>query len=66
MNPTIQKLESRIGDLIKLTESMRRENETLRSDQKLLRREYDALREKNRIAGGRVEQIAARLKSLQA
>jgi len=65
VNPIIKKLEQRVCDLIKLSESIRRENETLRSDQRLLRREYDALQEKNRAADGRVEKIVSRLKSLQ-
>ncbi|CAJ2376966.1 MAG: TIGR02449 family protein [Gammaproteobacteria bacterium] len=66
MNSTIEKLEQRVSDLIKLTEEIRRENETLRGDQRLLRQEYKSLQEKNRIASGRVEQIVSRLKALQA
>lgn len=65
MNQTMQKLEQRVRDLIKETTRMRRENEILRSDHRLLRREYGALQEKNRIAHGRVEQIMTRLKSMQ-
>ncbi|MDA7969040.1 MAG: TIGR02449 family protein [Gammaproteobacteria bacterium] len=66
MNSTIEKLEQRVSDLIQLTEEIRRENETLRGDQRLLRQEYKSLQEKNRIASGRVEQIVSRLKALQA
>lgn len=62
---TVQQLEQRITDLLKLTEGISRENELLRNDQKMLRQEFNALQEKNRIAHGRVEQIVARLKSMQ-
>ena len=66
MEQTIQKLEQRVTDLIKLAEGMRRENELLRNDQRVLRQEFKSLQEKNRIAHGRVEQIVSRLKSLEA
>lgn len=63
MEQTLQKLEQRVTDLIKLTESMGRENEVLRNDQRLLRQEFESLREKNKIAHTRVEQIVARLQT---
>ncbi len=66
MQQTIQKLERRVTDLIKLTEGMRRENEILRNDQRMLRQEFKSLQEKNKIAHSRVEQIVARLKSVEA
>lgn len=66
MEQTIQKLEQRVTDLIKLAEGMRRENELLRNDQRVLRQEFKSLQEKNRIAHGRVDQIVSRLKSLEA
>ncbi|MGR3913767.1 MAG: TIGR02449 family protein [Gammaproteobacteria bacterium] len=66
MTIIIEKLEQRVCDLIKLIGSIRRENDTLRAEQRLLRRECDALREKNRIASGRVEQIVSRLEAMQA
>jgi uncharacterized protein (TIGR02449 family) len=62
----IEKLERRVGELIKLAESMNRDNEILRNDQRMLRQEFKALQEKNKIARGRVEQIVARLKSLES
>ena len=65
MNQTIQKLERRTADLIKVTESVRRENEVLRNDLRMLQQTCQSLQEKNRIAHGRVEQIVARLKSLE-
>ena len=66
MEQTIEKLEQRVAELIKLAESMNRDNEVLRNAQRMLRQEYKALQEKNKIARGRVEQIVARLKSLES
>ena len=66
MEQSIEKLERRVAELIKLAESMNRDNEVLRNDQQLLRQEFRALQEKNKIARGRVEQIVARLKSLES
>lgn len=66
MDQTIEKLERRVSELIKLAESMNRDNEILRNDQRMLRQEFKALQEKNKIARGRVEQIVARLKSLES
>jgi uncharacterized protein (TIGR02449 family) len=65
LEDTIEKLEQRIADMLKLVEEMGRENEILRSDQQMLRQEFKSLQEKNKIARGRVEQIVARLKSLE-
>ena len=66
MDQSIEKLERRVAELIKLAESMNRDNEVLRNDQRMLRQEFKALQEKNKIARGRVEQIVARLKSLES
>ena len=63
---TIQKLEQRSSDMIELCEKMGRENELLKTDQQMLRQEFASLQEKNKIARGRVEQIVARLKSLES
>jgi cell division protein ZapB len=63
---TIEKLEQRISDMIELCEKMSRENEILKTDQQMLRQEFTSLQEKNKIARGRVEQIVARLKSLES
>ncbi|MGI9319671.1 MAG: hypothetical protein ACR2QW_20255 [bacterium] len=65
MEHSIEKLERRVTELIKLAESMNRDNEVLRNDQRMLRQEFKALQEKNKIARGRVEQIVARLRSLE-
>lgn len=66
MEQAIEKLELRVAELIKLAESMNRDNEVLRNDQRILRQEFKALQDKNRIAMGRIEQIVARLKSLES
>ena len=63
---TIEKLEQRISDMIELCEKMGRENQLLKTDQQMLRQEFASLQEKNKIARGRVEQIVARLKSLES
>ena len=65
MEDTVKKLERRVADLITLTEKVARDNELLRKDQRLLRREFKSLQEKNKIATGRIEQIVAKLKSLE-
>ncbi len=61
----MQKLEQRVVDMLKLIEDIGRENETLRTDQSLLRQEFKALQEKNKIARGRVEKIIERLNTLE-
>ena len=63
---TIEKLEQRVLDMIELCERMGKENVLLKNDQKMLRQEFASLQEKNKIARGRVEQIVARLKSLES
>lgn len=67
MNPveTIEKLEKRLNDLIKLTESIKLENEMLHKDQRILQQQLKAMQEKNSIAHNRIEQIVARLNSLK-
>ncbi len=65
MEQTIQKLEQRINDLIKLTAGLRRDNELLRNEKRMLQQQFKALQEKNKIAHGRVEHIVARLNSLE-
>ncbi len=65
MEGPIQKLEQRIENMIELCEKMSRENEILRMDQQMMRTEFAALQEKNKIARSRMEHIIARLKSIQ-
>ena len=66
MEDSIQKLEQRIADILELCEKMSRENEILRMDEKMMRNEFAALQEKNKIARGRMEHIIARLESIQS
>ena len=66
MEDSILKLERRIADVLELCEKMNRENEILRMDQQMLRNEFAALQEKNKIARDRLEHIIARLKSVQS
>lgn len=63
---TLQKLEQRVADMIKLIEKIGRENEILHTDQQMLRQEFKSLQEKNKIARARVEKIVSRLKSLES
>ncbi len=65
MEDSIQKLEQRIADILELCENMSRENEILKMDQQMMRNEFAALQEKNKIARDRMEHIIARLKSIQ-
>lgn len=65
MHQTIDQLEQRIGDLIRLAEALGRENETLRNDSRALRQEFKSLQEKTKIADNRVGQIVARLQSMR-
>ncbi len=65
MDNTITNLETRILELIELTEELSRENRTLRNDHQVLRQEFDALREKNKTALARIEKIVARLGSME-
>lgn len=57
----MQKLEQRARDMIRLIQYINHENETLRADQIRLRQEFKALRNKNKIARSRVEQIISQL-----
>ena len=66
MEDPIQKLERRIENMIEMCEKMSRENEILRMDQQMMRNEFAALQEKNKIARSRMEHIIARLKSIQS
>lgn len=66
MEKAIQQLESQVDELAKLCGSLHNENDSLKSEQRITQQECAQLREKNRIARGRVEQIVDRLKSIEA
>jgi uncharacterized protein (TIGR02449 family) len=65
MEKAIEQLEEQVQELAKLCSNLYDENSSIKSDQRLVEKECDQLREKNRIARGRVEQIVERLKGLE-
>ena len=65
MEKAIEQLEQQVQELAKLCSDLYEENTSMKSDQRLVEKECDQLREKNRIARGRVEQIVERLKGLE-
>lgn len=65
MEKAIEQLEQQIHELSKLCSDLYQENSSIKTDHRLLEKECDQLREKNRIARGRVEQIVERLKGLE-
>ncbi len=65
MEKAIEQLEEQVQELAKLCSHLYDENSSIKSDQRLVEKECDQLREKNRIARGRVEQIVERLKGLE-
>ncbi|MCP4009278.1 MAG: DUF904 domain-containing protein, partial [Proteobacteria bacterium] len=62
MEKAIEQLEEQVQELAKLCSDLYDENTSIKTDQRLVEKECDQLREKNRIARGRVEQIVERLK----
>jgi uncharacterized protein (TIGR02449 family) len=65
MEKAIEQLEEQVQELAKLCSDLYDENTSIKTDQRLVEQECDQLREKNRIARGRVEQIVERLKGLE-
>jgi uncharacterized protein (TIGR02449 family) len=65
MEKAIEQLEEQVQELARLCSDLYDENTSIKSDQRLVEKECDQLREKNRIARGRVEQIVERLKGLE-
>jgi uncharacterized protein (TIGR02449 family) len=65
MEKAIEQLEEQVQELARLCEDLYDENSSIKNDQRLVEKECDQLREKNRIARGRVEQIVERLKGLE-
>jgi uncharacterized protein (TIGR02449 family) len=65
MEKAIEQLEEQVQELASLCSYLYDENTSIKSDQRLVEKECDQLREKNRIARGRVEQIVERLKGLE-
>jgi uncharacterized protein (TIGR02449 family) len=65
MEKAIEQLEEQVQELAKLCSDLYDENSSIKNGQRLVEKECDQLREKNRIARGRVEQIVERLKGLE-
>lgn len=65
MEKAIQQLEEQVHELAKLCSDLYEENTSIKSNTRLMESECEQLREKNRIARGRVEQIVERLKGLE-
>ncbi len=65
MEKAIEQLEEQVQELTRLCSDLYDENTSIKTDQRLVEKECDQLREKNRIARGRVEQIVERLKGLE-
>ena len=61
----IAQLEKSVADLLKLSAKLGRDNELLRTQQRLLQSQIQGLKQKNEIAERRLSQIIARLKSTQ-
>jgi uncharacterized protein (TIGR02449 family) len=65
MEKAIEQLEEQVQELAKLCSDLYDENSSIKNGQRLVEKECDQLREKNRIARGRVEQIVERLTGLE-
>ncbi|MYB33721.1 MAG: TIGR02449 family protein [Gammaproteobacteria bacterium] len=63
---SIEKLEKRILDLIRICEKISKDNDLLKSDQKKLREDFLEQREKNKMAREKIEAILARLESTES
>ena len=65
MEKAIEQLEEQVHELARLCSHLYDENNSIKGDQRVMEKECEQLREKNRIARGRVEQIVERLKGLE-
>ncbi|MDM8568379.1 TIGR02449 family protein [Thiotrichales bacterium HSG1] len=61
----LQSLETKIDELIEISENLINENKYLRQNQTELMSERNALLEKNALACSRIEDMIARLKSME-
>ncbi len=64
-NSSFKTLENKVDELIKLCGDMRKENQSLRDKEHLLRNEREALLGKNQLARVRLEKVLRRLKTLE-
>ncbi len=65
MEKAIESLEQQVAQLSKLCSDLHHENNNVKTEHRVAEKEVEQLREKNRIARGRVEQIVERLKSIE-
>ncbi len=65
MEKAIEQLEQQVNKLTRLCSELYEENTSMKSEHRVVEKECEQLREKNRIARGRVEQIVERLKGLE-
>ena len=65
MEKAIEQLEQQVNELTRLCSELYEENSSMKSEHRIVEKECEQLREKNRIARGRVEQIVERLKGLE-
>lgn len=65
MEANIHGLEQRIETLISECKRLGNENRTLKSEQNTLLAETTQLKEKNRLACGRLEKIVSKLRTLE-
>lgn len=65
MEKAIEQLEVRVHELAQLCTELYDENTIMKSEHRVIEKECEQLKEKNRIARGRVEQIVERLKDLE-
>lgn len=66
MEKAIEQLEEQVHELAQLCAELHDENSSIKNDQRVVEKECEQLKEKNRIARGRVEQIVERLKGLES
>ena len=66
MEKAIEQLEEQVQELALLCSELHDENSSIKNDQRVVEKECEQLKEKNRIARGRVEQIVERLKGLES
>ena len=65
MEKAIEQLEVQVHELAQLCTELYDENTTIKNEHRVIEKECEQLKEKNRIARGRVEQIVQRLKGLE-
>jgi cell division protein ZapB len=65
LDEEFKKLEEQVGDLVRVCQRLKRENSSLRQQERDLLEQNTKLSEKNRIARTRIEAIIGKLKSME-